>query len=202
MIDIFELENNKIRITSEILMLKTFKELYKRKTISEVEKEFLYIYHFASYRSIGIRKGYTDDDLHRFAVTNSGLPDNYFPDTLVMTAIKEYKESNYTATDEQYMILQKTMRLRNKALSSITLELDLLSDKVLKDKEARKEFFNLDSLITEYIAQLQKDNKILRELEKALLEDIDKHSGKQFGKLIYSDSLEKEDELVNYEKED
>lgn len=199
--DIFELENNKIRITSEILMLKTFRHLYKRKEIHEVEKEFLYIYHFASYRSIGVKKGYIDEELHNFAVTNSGLPDKYFPDKEIVAAIKEYKENIYTAMDEQYAILQRTMRLRNKALKAIALELEVLSDKVSTDKESRKEFFTLDSIISDYVTQIQKDNKLLKEVEKALLEDVNT-GGKQFGKLEYTDSLEKEDEFINYERED
>lgn len=199
--DIFELENNKIRITSEILMLKTFRHLYKRKEIHEVEKEFLYIYHFASYRSIGVKKGYIDEELHNFAVTNSGLPDKYFPDKEIVAAIKEYKENIYTAMDEQYAILQKTMRLRNKALKAIALELEVLSDKVSTDKESRKEFFTLDGIISDYVTQIQKDNKLLKEVEKALLEDVNT-GGKQFGKLEYTDSLEKEDEFINYERED
>lgn len=199
--DIFELENNKIRITSEILMLKTFRHLYKRKEVPEVEKEFLYIYHFASYRSIGVKKGYIDEELHNFAVTNSGLPDKYFPDKEVVAAIKEYKENIYTAMDEQYAILQRTMRLRNKALKAIALELEVLSDKVSTDKESRKEFFTLDGIISDYVTQIQKDNKLLKEVEKALLEDINT-GGKQFGKLEYTDSLEKEDEFINYERED
>lgn len=199
--DIFELENNKIRITSEILMLKTFRYLYKRKEIHEVEKEFLYIYHFASYRSIGVKKGYIDEELHNFAVTNSGLPDKYFPDKEMVAAIKEYKENIYTAMDEQYAILQRTMRLRNKALKAIALELEVLSDKVSTDKESRKEFFTLDSIISDYVTQIQKDNKLLKEVEKALLEDVNT-GGKQFGKLEYTDSLEKEDEFINYERED
>lgn len=199
--DIFELENNKIRITSEILMLKTFRHLYKRKEVPEVEKEFLYIYHFASYRSIGVKKGYIDEELHNFAVTNSGLPDKYFPDKEIVAAIKEYKENIYTAMDEQYAILQRTMRLRNKALKAIALELEVLSDKVSTDKESRKEFFTLDSIISDYVTQIQKDNKLLKEVEKALLEDVNT-GGKQFGKLEYTDSLEKEDEFINYERED
>lgn len=199
--DIFELENNKIRITSEILMLKTFRHLYKRKEIHEVEKEFLYIYHFASYRSIGVKKGYIDEELHNFAVTNSGLPDKYFPDKEIVAAIKEYKENIYTAMDEQYAILQRTMRLRNKALKAIALELEVLSDKVSTDKESRKEFFTLDGIISDYVTQIQKDNKLLKEVEKALLEDVNT-GGKQFGKLEYTDSLEKEDEFINYERED
>lgn len=199
--DIFELENNKIRITSEILMLKTFRHLYKRKETHEVEKEFLYIYHFASYRSIGVKKGYIDEELHNFAVTNSGLPDKYFPDKEIVAAIKEYKENIYTAMDEQYAILQRTMRLRNKALKAIALELEVLSDKVSTDKESRKEFFTLDSIISDYVTQIQKDNKLLKEVEKALLEDVNT-GGKQFGKLEYTDSLEKEDEFINYERED
>lgn len=199
--DIFELENNKIRITSEILMLKTFRHLYKRKGIHEVEKEFLYIYHFASYRSIGVKKGYIDEELHNFAVTNSGLPDKYFPDKEIVAAIKEYKENIYTAMDEQYAILQRTMRLRNKALKAIALELEVLSDKVSTDKESRKEFFTLDGIISDYVTQIQKDNKLLKEVEKALLEDVNT-GGKQFGKLEYTDSLEKEDEFINYERED
>lgn len=199
--DIFELENNKIRITSEILMLKTFRHLYKRKEVPEVEKEFLYIYHFASYRSIGVKKGYIDEELHNFAVTNSGLPDKYFPDKEIVAAIKEYKENIYTAIDEQYAILQRTMRLRNKALKAIALELEVLSDKVSTDKESRKEFFTLDSIISDYVTQIQKDNKLLKEVEKALLEDVNT-GGKQFGKLEYTDSLEKEDEFINYERED
>lgn len=199
--DIFELENNKIRITSEILMLKTFRHLYKRKEVPEVEKEFLYIYHFASYRSIGVKKGYIDEELHNFAVTNSGLPDKYFPDKEIVAAIKEYKENIYTAMDEQYAILQRTMRLRNKALKAIALELEVLSDKVSTDKESRKEFFTLDGIISDYVTQIQKDNKLLKEVEKALLEDVNT-GGKQFGKLEYTDSLEKEDEFINYERED
>lgn len=199
--DIFELENNKIRITSEILMLKTFRHLYKRKEIHEVEKEFLYIYHFASYRSIGVKKGYIDEELHNFAVTNSGLPDKYFPDKEIVAAIKEYKENIYTAMDEQYAILQRTMRLRNKALKAIALELEVLSDKVSTNKESRQEFFTLDGIISNYVTQIQKDNKLLKEVEKALLEDVNT-GGKQFGKLEYTDSLEKEDEFINYERED
>ena len=166
----------------------------------QANKELLYIYHTCSYRSIAVRKGYTNESLHEFAVTNSGLDDKYFPDSLVIKASKEYTNLMYSALHEQHYILQKTMRLRNKALNQLSLQLEVLVMSISGDTKELETYLALDKYVSEYIKQLQNDSVILKNIEKQLIEEPDTKTT-QYGKLQYSDSLEKEDDLVNYERE-
>ena len=203
MIDIFTVIGSDIVLTVEILSLKPFRELIERdnsKNKIYSRQEMLYIYHFASYKSLGVKKGMADFKLKEHAIDNSGLPLDYQPDALVMEAIKVYKDIQYTALDEQYVLLQTVSNTRNKALETIKNKLALLVLTIDEDKSLAA-FMNYDKMFSEYIIQLQKDTKLLADINKQLQEaqQIDK---KAYGATEYQPSMDSDDDLSKFEKED
>lgn len=203
MFDIFQLNDKSIMLTADVLSIEAFRNIYERDTTPAkafAHKELLYVYHSSSYKSFAIKKGLKGNDLHMFALSNSGMGNSYQPDTMVKKAISVYKELQESPIDEQIGILYNIIGIRNFALRSLANQLELKT-RQLADEEQITKFFALSDKLSTFTAQFQKDVTVLKKIEEDVAEKENKNK-KIYGQRAHESNFDSDDELAAYEKAD
>jgi hypothetical protein len=204
MIDIFNIKDGLFKINSEVLTLKSFRDVYNRDTFPDkhiAEKEFLYIYHMSSYKSLGVKRGLENSTLHNFAVTNSDLDDTFRQDDLIRTAIKEYKYHQNSPIDEQLIVLNKITNTRNEALEVLSKLLkNQITNLSTTDNKVMDSFFSLSERISSFVNKIEKDFDIIKKLQSELTQQEDKVK-LIYGKKEHHSSLDNDKDIENYEND-
>ena len=204
MFDIFRIQHNNIEITPEILTLKPFRDIYiadNHPSKKLALKIFLYIYHSTSYKSLGVRKGYEGAELHNFAIKNSDLDNTFIVTKEIKEAMKCYKDNQYTPIDEELSTLNKITVTRNEALTVLSQLLKLKSKKLSTDEKEFNSFFELSEKVSTFTSKIEKDFDIIQNLQQKLLtEENTAHT--IYGKKVYTQSLDNDKDLQDYEREE
>jgi hypothetical protein len=177
---LFKYEGYKIVISEEALLLKPFKDIWKRDKSSNKEKaltELGFIYFFCDARSD--YQYIIDEDSRIEAIKEGqGLPNSWKPDTLVLEGVKFYNTFKSTST----LLLEDT-RFAVDKLRKLLREIDLS-----QTDDKGKPIYTLNT-ITATIKQVPSLVKDLDEAEKAIAKELaqsDKVRGAQT-KSIFED---------------
>lgn len=204
MFDIFQVRNNKLEITPEILTLQSFRDLYERDydlSKRNAIAELLYVFHTISYRSAGVKKGYEGSTLHNYAVSNSGVKNEFKVDSFIKAAQECYKTHQYTPIDEELLILNRIVVIRNSALNILAETLKVKSKSLATDEKEFESFFSLSDKVSTFTNKIEKDFDIIQKLQDKLKIEENKIS-MIFGKKEYRESLDSDNELNEFENVD
>ena len=160
---LFKYEDYDISIEPEALLLKPFKEIWKRdksKSKDRAYQEFEYIYFFCDIRSD--YQYIIDETLRQESIKEGmGLPSSWKPDKLVIEAMEFYNKFKPASA----LLLEDTRYAVDK-LRKLLRDIDLA-----KTDDNGKPIYTLNT-ITSTIKQVPQLVKDLDEAEKAIAKDI------------------------------
>lgn len=180
-IKLFTLKDGDIVINKiEILTIPTFRKILTRDKGSKGDadgrkklfafKEFAYIYHMADYKSTPNSAAYSRSKAHKYALTVTGLPDNYKPDSVVLKAIEYYKKEQFSLPRQTINNLTRAYGMVNNIVDKLTNTLQKWIDKDELTVDEAKSVLNTIELLIEQGNKLpsltQKLNLAVRELER------------------------------------
>lgn len=183
MIRLFKYESYKLTVEPEALLLKPFRQIWKRDRSAGKEKAMMelgFVYFFCDPRSD--YQYITDEEQRKKSIKEGeGLPENWEPDKLVREAMEFYSGfkpvSALLLEDTRYAVDKLRKMLRD-------IDLTLMDDK-------GKPVYTLNT-VAATIKQIPSLVKDLDEAERALAKEMvqsDKVRGKQ-EKAIYEDMLD------------
>lgn len=104
-------------------------------------KEFLYIYFVADFGSWIVRAGYNEKEIHKLAIKDSSLEENYKVDLVVKAAIEKYKATQLAMLPALSTLstMLKGLKLADKVSQSIIDNIENLIDTHSERKQKAKE---------------------------------------------------------------
>tara|TARA_R110002020_G_scaffold29265_9_gene92505 strand:- start:3426 stop:3974 length:549 start_codon:yes stop_codon:yes gene_type:complete len=119
---IFEIVGDEIKITPEVLMVKEFKELWKKdktKGKEKVKQQLSYVYYFCDWESPYAK--YTEDDRQEKIVNDLGMKQEWIKGEDVKIAISRYEQLTMTTS----MLLLQDAKVAVNKLRGYFREVDL-----------------------------------------------------------------------------
>jgi len=175
---LFKLTEDGIVINkTEILTIPVFKEILRRDKGSHGDndgrkklqafKEFAYIYQIADYTSKPNKDGSNNRERHEYAISKSGLLEDYRPDKVILEAIEIYREEDGNAARDAIKELLKTFNLSIGVFKNIRIGIETSINKEVITIELAKQALDLNQMLIE---QGEKIPALIRTLEKAITE--------------------------------
>jgi len=180
----FDKLSYKVRISEETLLLKPFKDVYKKdksRTKDKAINEFAYIWFFADIRS-PYQSIIDEEERTVEIVKDTELPDNWKPDNVIKEAIEFYKERSKTII----------VNLHNAAMIAASAVNDTFSNSKALIQESDDQIGAAEKVIRA-LEKVPKVMQSLRDVEKQLLKEIDDKEGKKKGAKtfgLYEDGLD------------
>jgi len=177
MINLWNVTNGKIQLNEDELVtiesIKAFNELYKcLSTDADRLKIFMYVWHMADYRSLGVIKGYDYKELHEFAIKQSGVRLPFIVTDVIKFAIDVYRDLQEDVTEEQFKYVKisqhntaKVLKALNKSIGKTLLKAET-SNLTTAEMDT---IIDIQTKINKISDELPKRIKSLQELEATLI---------------------------------
>jgi len=153
-----------------ILTFPSFKKILTRdKDQRKVKafRELAYVYHRADAHSLPNRSGYDAKESHTYAVSKSGLSEDFKPDIPIINAIRDYKDEEGNVAKDNIIELLKTFRYIGTVVKKVRKTLESMLDVPALSHDSAVQVLNLIKLL---IAEAKEIPVITRELKKAITE--------------------------------
>lgn len=152
------------------------------------------VYYIADYRSPGRKQGLENEELLKFAIMKTGLPETWIPDKTVLDFISYYEDNISAGPAAKVVVsLRNTFHLAVEVVDTIRGDFrKKLDNKATTDDEKKNMLLEIKELLS-MSAGLSKQIKDLQEAEAMLMkEEDDIRLGR--GNVVITSSMDYDDE--------
>jgi hypothetical protein len=171
-------EGNLVINRHEILAVDSFRTIVTRTQDKNLAfKELGFVYLVADYDSPFNKQGKSTKDAMKLAIDKVALPRTWTPDTVVLKAIKDYKDLNDNIAKELIDELLKIFNNYSKIIRKVGKSIDLLLDNdAALTKTQASELIDLSSAVIGISKQVPNEVKNLKDALVELNKNVDREN--------------------------
>lgn len=159
-------------------------------------KEFTYVYHRCDFAAFPSQHGLTPSEAHKYAVENSGLPNDYVPDEIVVAFMKQYEKEHLSQAKHSIKTLNRIFSMGDRLVEKIETNINATLILPTITREQISELLTYQKQLLEIATNIPHHVKKLREAMNAL-EEEEKIQQVIRGGEVMSDSMNPNNDIEN-----